>query len=409
MNADIIVVGGGLAGGLIALRLNAVHPQKKVLLLEQGQRLGGNHTWNFFGPEKETLWFEELITKTWDALDVRFPSSERTIECRIHSLRPESFHETLMKRLGRNVRLECAVVEISDCHVKTSTGEVLRAPLVIDASGISPEHTTHKTFAGAPCGWMKFIGFDLKLKKPHGLQRPIWVDATVPQMDGHRYFTCQPWDESRVFVQEQFLSSTPDLNHARISRSILAYAERAGWEVESIEREETGCRPMPMHSLSFDKTPKVLEVSGEDFEDESPIAISSRFGWFHSSTTQSLPDAVRLAEFISSLEQLRTGPARADLRDYRKNWIEQQTFYRRLNRLIYRAVEPSLRYQIMERFYGLRDDVISRYFAGMSDRADRPKIMGAKPFVRPGRATKNWADDSATTPSAETAKLPAEI
>lgn len=402
MNADVIVVGGGLAGGLIAMRLNMVHPEKKVLLLERGPRLGGNHTWNFFGPEKSELWFEELITKTWDALDVRFPSSARTIDCRIHSLRPEHFHETLMKRFGRNVRLGCQVVEIADSYVKTSTGEVLRAPLVIDASGISADHTTPKSFAGAPCGWMKFIGFDLKLKKPHGLERPVWVDATVPQMDGHRYFVCQPWDETRVFVQEKFLSAVPDLNHARISRSIMAYAERAGWDVESVEREEAGCRPMPMHALSFDETPaKQLEVAGEDFEDESAVAISSRFGWFHSSTTQSLPDAVRIAEFVSSLEQLRTGPARADLREFRKSWFEQQKFYRLLNRLIFKAVEPSLRYQVMERFYGLRDDVISRYFAGMSERADRTKIMGLKPTVRPGRATKNWSDERQAEPAAE--------
>ncbi|CAN5438994.1 hypothetical protein BH10BDE1_BH10BDE1_05870 [soil metagenome] len=411
MNADIIIVGGGLAGGLTALRLSQIHPDKKTLLLERGPTLGGNHTWGFHesdlhAPEpsndpsrKTELWMKPLISNSWDAHEVRFPKLTRITETPYHAIRSERFHSGLIEKLGRNVRLGCDVQRITASEVVTSAGEVLRAPLIIDASGIKPNQQTPRTFAEASCGWMKFVGFDLKLKKPHGLQRPILVDATIPQMDGFRYFVCLPWDDHRILIEETFQSSAPELNHERISRSITAYAVRAGWDIESIERTEEGHQPLPLYALEYDRpSEKAVEFDGEDFVDESPVSISSGVGWFHSATSRSLPDAVRIADFVCALPQLRTGPVRAELRDYRKNWIDQQKFYRLLNRLMFRAVEPSLRYLLLERFYGLREDLIERFFAGTSTRADRPKILGAKPIVRPGRAAKNWMDDVPAAP-----------
>lgn len=408
MNADVIIVGGGLAGGLAALRLSQLHPDKKVLLLERGASLGGNHTWSFHESDlistepadgdtskEKKIWIQPLISKTWESHDVHFPKLKRTDETRYHSIRSEKFHQALVQQLGRGVRLGCDVRRITDNEIETVDGEILRAPLVIDASGIVPSQQTNRTFAGAACGWTKLIGFDLKLKKPHGLKNPLLVDATVPQMDGFRYFVCLPWDETHVLVEETFLSSSPELNQERISRSIRAYAERAGWEIESIERVEEGRMPLPLYALTDDQpSDAAVSFDGEDFTNQLPVSISTGSGWFHSATSYSLPDAVRIADFICGLPQLRTGPVRAELRKFRQNWIEQQRFYRLLNRLIFRAVEPSLRYQVLERFYGLREDLIERYFAGISTRADRTKILGAKRIVRPGRATENWAAET---------------
>lgn len=41
---DLILVGGGLANGLIAWRLKALRPQLRILLAERDATLGGNHT-----------------------------------------------------------------------------------------------------------------------------------------------------------------------------------------------------------------------------------------------------------------------------------------------------------------------------------------------------------------------------
>ena len=51
MHADLILVGGGLANTLIALRLSDALPEIKIMILEQGPALGGNHTWSFHGSD----------------------------------------------------------------------------------------------------------------------------------------------------------------------------------------------------------------------------------------------------------------------------------------------------------------------------------------------------------------------
>lgn len=44
---DVILVGAGLANGLIALRLRQLQPALKILLLESQAQPAGNHTWSF--------------------------------------------------------------------------------------------------------------------------------------------------------------------------------------------------------------------------------------------------------------------------------------------------------------------------------------------------------------------------
>jgi lycopene beta-cyclase len=52
IKCDVAIVGGGLAGGLIALALAKMRPELHVVLIEQGQSFGGNHIWSYFA----SLW-----------------------------------------------------------------------------------------------------------------------------------------------------------------------------------------------------------------------------------------------------------------------------------------------------------------------------------------------------------------
>ena len=45
---DLIILGGGLAGGLVALALASKRPDLGVVIVEAGETLGGNHVWSFF-------------------------------------------------------------------------------------------------------------------------------------------------------------------------------------------------------------------------------------------------------------------------------------------------------------------------------------------------------------------------
>ena len=44
----LVIVGGGLAGALAAVRLAERRPELPLLLVDAGEAIGGNHTWSFF-------------------------------------------------------------------------------------------------------------------------------------------------------------------------------------------------------------------------------------------------------------------------------------------------------------------------------------------------------------------------
>ena len=64
-------------------------------------------------------------------------------------------------------------------------GRRLTAPLVIDARG--PRRSRRLVL-----GWQKFLGQEVRLAAPHGLARPIIMDATVSQLDGYRFLYVLP-------------------------------------------------------------------------------------------------------------------------------------------------------------------------------------------------------------------------
>src|SRR3546814_21195745 len=45
---DLVLAGGGLAAGLVALAFRQLRPEVDVAIVEQGPTIGGNHLWSFF-------------------------------------------------------------------------------------------------------------------------------------------------------------------------------------------------------------------------------------------------------------------------------------------------------------------------------------------------------------------------
>ena len=65
---DLLLLGGGLANGLLALRLSQVRPELDVRIVEAADRLGGVHTWSFFEPDltpAQRAWIAPLIACRW--------------------------------------------------------------------------------------------------------------------------------------------------------------------------------------------------------------------------------------------------------------------------------------------------------------------------------------------------------
>lgn len=98
---DCILVGGGLANSLIALALHDAQPQLKLLILERGDRIGGNHTWSFHTPDTNAATLRllrPLIIKSWSSQEVHFPGNHRILGTGYNSVSSARLHDVMTAR-----------------------------------------------------------------------------------------------------------------------------------------------------------------------------------------------------------------------------------------------------------------------------------------------------------------------
>ncbi|HVM98620.1 MAG TPA: lycopene beta-cyclase CrtY [Caulobacteraceae bacterium] len=373
VEADVILVGGGLASSLIALRLKRSRPQLRVVMLERDARVGGEHTWCHFATDVSPQisdWLGALIVHDWSGYDVRFPAHRRALPTHYRAITSVRLHEVMSELMGEDIWLGVEASEVRADSVKLVDGRRLIGPLVIDARG--PRRSNHLAL-----GWQKFLGQEVRLAAPHGLTRPVVMDASVAQIDGYRFVYLLPMASDRVLIEDTRYSDAPALDRAALAADIDAYATAQGWEVAEVLREEVGVLPIALAG----------DIDAYWSENRPGAADAGmRAALFNPTTGYSLPDAARQAEAIAALPQLTTAAAREAIIAMSKRCWRERAFYRLLNRMLFRAAAPTERYKVLERFYRLPVPLIERFYAGQATLADKLRILSGKPPVPIGRA-----------------------
>jgi lycopene beta-cyclase len=373
VSADVLLVGGGLASSFIALRLKRARPSLKIIMLERDARIGGEHTWCHFATDVSPAiseWLGPLIAHNWAGYDVRFPAHRRSLTTHYRAITSARLHQVMSELMGADAWLEVEALEVKAETVRLVDGRRLEAPLVIDARG--PRRS-----ARLALGWQKFLGQEVRLAAPHGLARPIVMDATVAQLDGYRFLYVLPLAADRLLIEDTRYSDGPALDRAQLAADIFAYAASQGWRVAETIREEVGVLPI---ALAGD-----IDAYWADSEGTAADA-GMRAALFHPTTGYSSPDAARQAELIAALPRLTTASARAALIEMSKTAWRARGFYRLLNRMLFRAAEPGQRYRVLERFYRLPQPLIERFYAGEATLGDKARILSGKPPVPIHRA-----------------------
>ena len=375
-NFDVIVVGGGLSGGLVALQLHQMNPRTSIALVESGSTLGGNHTWCFFSSDlslEQRRFVAPLVACEWSGYDVHFPGFSRHLSTGYAAVSSSRFHDVIHRRLGTGVFLNACVTDVEANSVVLEGGRVLRSQCVLDARG-------PREMPNLALGFQKFVALELELAEPHALHNPVIMDATVDQHDGYRFVYCLPFDDHRVLVYDTYYSDGQVLPVENLRQRIVAYAEAKGWRIQSIAREEAGVLPI---ILAGD--PQALEA--EQAAGAPRLGLGA--GLFHPTTGYSLPDSVRVAELLaarSQLEPLTTESARRVVVDYARRIWSERAHFRLLNRMLFKAGAPDRRYQVLQRFYHFDAGLIQRFYAGRLNAFDRIRIVLGKPPVPLGAA-----------------------
>ncbi len=371
---DVAIVGGGLAGGLIALALAARRPECVVRLVEGGTTLGGNHIWSFFGSDiaADDRWLvAPMLAHAWRDHDVVFPAHRRTLATPYYSVTSETFDRAVRARVApETLLLGRQVGEVTPTAVALADGDTIDARGVIDARGAGD-------LSMLDLGWQKFLGRELALKRAHGAERPVVMDANVDQIDGYRFVYTLPFAPTAMFVEDTYYSDTPDIDVAALGARIDTYAAAKGWKVKAIRREEAGALPV------------VIDGDFEAYWAAGGAGVAKagvRGGLFHPTTGYSFPDAVRTAMLVAESSDLSGEGLHAMLHGHaRKRWRERR-FYRMLDAMLFRAAAPGERYRILERFYRLDSRLIGRFYAARSTWADKARVLTGRPPVPVGRA-----------------------
>lgn len=368
---DLLIAGGGLAGGLIALAVTHCQPEFSVTIVEAAPQLGGNHIWSFFETDvaKEDRWLvEPLICHRWAGHDVRFPAYSRTLAGTYCSIESERLDRHLRATLPADAIVRGSVASLDLKGATLDDGRQIEAESVIDARG--PRDLA------VDLGWQKFVGQLLRLDRPHGLERPVIMDATVDQSDGYRFVYLLPFGPDRIFAEDTYYSTDRNVDAALLRTRIAAYAAAQGWTIAAVEREEVAALPIAMGGHYRQVWPA---------RDRIPRAGMAS-GLFQPMTGYSLPDAVRTACFVADARDPGSGELQSDLRAHAHKMWEDRSFYRMLARMLFRAADPPARYRLLEHFYRLDERLIARFYAGRSTFADRLRILAGRPPVALHRA-----------------------
>lgn len=372
-SCDLAILGGGLAGGLIALALSARRPELSIMLFEQHETLGGDHIWSFFDsdiPTDAKAIIEPLIAASWNGYDVRFPAASRHLESTYNSITSAKLDATLHKTLPADrIITQAKVMRARQGQVSLADGRTFTANAIIDTRG-------NQGLPHMSGGWQKFVGLHLKLSAPHGLTHPIVMDATVEQLDGYRFLYALPFSDTEIFVEDTYYSDTADLDVVTLRARALTYAKQSGWQVESISYQETGVLPV---------------IADGDFETfwhatdttETPSArAGTRAALCHPLTSYSLPTCTQFALDLTSLDNLSNEWLEKFCYDWAaKHWREGR-FYRMLSTMLFGAADGPERWRMLARFYTLSEPLIERFYSGRSTPLDMARILAGKPPVR---------------------------
>jgi lycopene beta-cyclase len=382
---DLIFIGAGLVNSISYYFMSKLNPDKKCLLIEQGEVIGGHHTWSFhaheiteaaekygFEPSEIFQLLQPLISAQWADYEVRFEARKQVVPLGYCSIRSQKVHDAIMAEYSAGVILKSRAEILDSTTVSVEGIGELRARAVIDGRGQSCH------FPG-PMAFQKFYGVFIRCQ-PRDWVRPILMDATVEQDRDFRFIYLLPYPDGSTLIEDTRFSSTISQDRSASRKFIESWLKNEGVDQFELVEEEFGCLPIPL-----------LGMKQPANSDKWPVA-GYRAGLFNASTGYSFSCALRTALWLTdegcvmSADQLTFQLAKMA----EASWDDNE-FNRRLNNMMVGAIESERRREIFSRFYKtLPAAVIARFYSGDLTIADKIRILNIRPNISWSRAFKSF-------------------
>ncbi|MBU1210365.1 MAG: lycopene beta-cyclase CrtY [Alphaproteobacteria bacterium] len=391
---DVLLVGAGLANSIVALMLSRAHRGLSIGMIERDDRIGGNHTWSFHTTDIDSdalTVLEPMLEARWPDQEIRFPKLKRILSTGYNAMTSERLHDAVMTNAAIDVVLSAGVKDVSSTGVALEDGRRISARCVIDGRGA-------RATQSLALGYQKFVGLEVELVDPHGMTRPVIMDATVAQHDGYRFVYTLPFSPTRILIEDTYYSDGPDLDVDLLASRAHAYAAQNNWRIARMIRQEQGVLPITLAG----------DIEGFWAEGPQKAARSGmRACLFHPTTGYSLPDAVLLAQKIAASQQFDTAAIDKLVRRHSHRCWNERSFFRFLNRMLFLAARGDERRTVLERFYALPQPLIERFYAGQITSGDKVRILMGRPPLPIPRAMRHMSESQAL--AAVTQRLQGQI
>ena len=360
----ILIAGGGLAGSLAALAMARHRPDVPLLIVEERERFGGDGHRLFnageLGPDGAAL-IGPLAGTRWPGFYLAFPDFARKLRGDWGGLGGEDVHQAMLGALSpEQYRLGTKVVAVREDALVLDGGETIKAEGAIDARGAANLSMLELLYEAR-------FERDYRFAAPHGLDRPVLIDATVDQGPGLRYFECVPLSEDRLAVADICVSeaSQPD---EQAGARIDSYVKQRGWERPKALAEHSIARPLPF---------------GGDFAafwrlgGARVAKVGLRGGFINPAIGRAVGDAAHTALLLAR-QQSFAGGVLHDLFEAEAKQLWKKREFARSVTAAQRSAPPEQRRALLEQLYRLDPALIARLQSdrlGMLDRARLQRVL----------------------------------
>jgi len=359
----VLIAGGGVAGCLAALALARRRPDVPLLIVEEKDRFGGDGFQYLFDTEldgKARAPLAPIAGKSWPGFYVAFPGTNRKLKARLAGFEPDALHRAMVATLKPDqYRLGTRVVAVREDALELEDGETVRAVGAIDARGpanLSMLELLYETR----------VERLIRLTAPHGLDRPLLVDANVEQIVGFSFIQAFPVSEDRLLVAKVLVAERAAPDEGAEAR-LDSYLALRGWRTAEVEARRRRSRPMPIDG-DFNA---FWRIGGARV-----ARIGLRGGFVQPASGRTVADAARNAALLAEQEDFG-GAALHDLfeGEAKRLW-KQRELERGINAAL-AGTTPDRRRAVYDRLYRLDAGAILGFLAGRPGLLDRRRIQQA--------------------------------